>query len=379
MNRLLQPFILAVTLVLGAAFAYLAWRLTYAPWQRLALAVPFVLVWMVPAVYWARDRDKRGPLDDWMHRASYLSMAWLSFLFVFSLLRDGVLLLAAAWPALSGVHEFLRGGGVPLVYAASLLALAIGALAALRGPHVRHVDIRVEGLVPALDGFRIAQISDLHVGLNIRRRYVERVVEKTRELAPDLVALTGDIVDGPIARIGHDVAPLEALAPGGRAFFVLGNHDCYSGAGPWMAHFSAMGIRVLANSHEVVSKGGATLVVGGVVDPAARLYDRSLAPRPDAAAAGSPPGDFRLLLAHNPKLAPLGAAAGWDLQLSGHTHAGQFFPWTLVIHLLHTPHVAGLSREGKMWVYVSAGTGTWGPPVRMGTEPELTLIRLVRG
>jgi len=377
LNRLLQPFILAVTLVLGAAFAYLVWRLTYAPWQCFALAVPFVLVWMVPAVYWARDREKHGPLDDWMQRASYLSMAWLSFLFVFSLARDALLLLAAASPAMSGVHEFL-GGGVLLVYAASLLALLIGALAARRGPHVRHVDIAVEGLVPELEGFRIAQISDLHVGLNIRRRYVERVVEKAQALAPDLVALTGDIVDKPIAHIEHDVAPLAALAPGGRAFFVLGNHDCYCGAEPWMAHFRSMGIRVLANSHEAVSKGGATLVVGGVVDPAARLYDRSLAPSPDAAAAGSPPGDFRLLLAHNPKLAPLAAAAGWDLQLSGHTHAGQFFPWTLVIHLFHTPHVAGLSREGKMWVYVSAGTGTWGPPVRMGTEPELTLIRLVR-
>lgn len=378
LTRLLQPFILAVTLVLGAAFAYVAWRLTYNPWQRIALAVPFLLVWMVPAVYWAQDRDTRGPLDDWMHRASYLSMAWLSFLFVFSLLRDVLLLLAGASPAISGAHEWLLASGVPLVYAASLAALIVGALAAMRGPHVRHVDIVVDGLAPALDGFRIAQISDLHVGLNIRRPYVERVVEKTQALAPDLIALTGDIVDGPIARIGHDVEPLAELTSGGRAFFILGNHDCYSGARPWMAHFAAMGMRVLANSHEIVSKDGATMVVGGVVDPAARLYDRSLAPRPDTAAAGSPPGDFRLLLAHNPKLAPLGAAAGWHLQLSGHTHAGQFFPWTLVIHLFHKQHVAGLSREGKMWVYVGAGTGTWGPPVRVGTEPELTLIRLVR-
>jgi predicted MPP superfamily phosphohydrolase len=87
---------------------------------------------------------------------------------------------------------------------------------------------------------------------------------------------------------------------------------------------------------------------------------------------------LRLLLAHNPKLAPLGEAAGFDLQLSGHTHAGQFFPWTLAVRLIHAPHVAGLSRSRRMWVYVSAGTGTWGPPVRFGSQPELTLIRLVR-
>ena len=133
-------------------------------------------------------------------------------------------------------------------------------------------------------------------------------------------------------------------------------------------------MRVLLNSHELVRQGAARLLVGGVVDPA---YGKA---RPDAnaAMAGAPAADFRLLLAHNPRLATLGAAAGFDLQLSGHTHAGQFFPWTLAVRLVHAPHVAGLSREGRMLVYVSAGTGTWGPPVRFGTSPELTLLRLVR-
>jgi predicted MPP superfamily phosphohydrolase len=131
---------------------------------------------------------------------------------------------------------------------------------------------------------------------------------------------------------------------------------------------------VLLNEHALLPKGAARLLVGGVVDPA---YANA---RPNAHAAidGAQRADFRLLLAHNPRLAPLGAAAGFDLQLSGHTHAGQFFPWTLVIRLFHKRHVAGLSREGRMWVYVSAGTGTWGPPVRFGTNPELTLVRLVR-
>jgi predicted MPP superfamily phosphohydrolase len=127
-----------------------------------------------------------------------------------------------------------------------------------------------------------------------------------------------------------------------------------------------------------VARGGSRIVVGGVLDPAARLSNPHEAPRPDIAAAPDAGPAFRLLLAHNPKVAPLAEKAGFDLQLSGHTHAGQFFPWTLAIHLVHAPHVAGLSRRGRMWVYVSAGTGTWGPPVRFGTEPELTLLRLVR-
>lgn len=267
---------------------------------------------------------------------------------------------------------------MPLVFIGSIVAVAIVALVAARGPHVRHIEIPIEGLDPDLEGFRIAQVSDLHVGLSVRARYVERVVQLIHELAPDMIALTGDIVDGAVERLAPDVAPLDKLAAGGRAFFVLGNHDCYAGATQWIAHFRAMGMRVLLNTHAIVAKGNARILVGGVLDPAARLSEFRDGPRPDLAIAGSLPAALRLLLAHNPKVAPFAEKAGFDLQLSGRTHAGQFFPWTLAIHLVHAPHVAGLSRQGRMWVYVSAGTGTWGPPVRIGTEPELTLIRLVR-
>jgi predicted MPP superfamily phosphohydrolase len=258
------------------------------------------------------------------------------------------------------------------VLVGSLVALAFGALRALRGPRVAEVEVRVEGLHADLEGFRIVQLSDLHVGRNIRRAYVERAVVQARGLAADVVALTGDIVDGPVARLAPHVAPLARLAEGGRAFFVLGNHDCYSGATAWIGHFRALGLRVLLNGHAVLRKGTATVVIGGVVDPAYHVR------RPQISLEDAPRADFRLLLAHNPKLAPLGASAGFDLQLSGHTHAGQFFPWTLAVRLVHAPHVAGLSREGRMAVYVSAGTGTWGPPVRLGTSPEITLVKLVR-
>lgn len=359
MNRLLQPFVLAVTAILVLPYAYLAWRLGAQPWQRIALAIPFVLVWIVPVLYWGARRARENFIDQVVHQASYLCMAWISFLLVFSLACD--LLLLARLDV-----------GVPLVLAGALAAVAVGALAALRGPHVKHVDIAVEGLHPDLEGYRIVQISDLHVGPTIGRRYVERVVQLAETLAPDLVALTGDMVDGPVARLAVHVAPLERIAAGGRAYFVLGNHDCYAGADAWIAKFRDMGMRVLLNEPALVGKGAARLLVGGVVDPT------WAAPRPDLAAQGGEAAHFRLLLAHNPKIAPLGARAGFDLQISGHTHAGQFFPWTLAVRLVHAPHVAGLSREGPMQVYVSAGTGTWGPPVRFGTSPELTLLRLVR-
>ncbi len=372
MKRLLQPFVVVVTLLLAAAYAYTAARLASGPWALGLLAIPFMLIWVVPVLYWSRDRDREeSRLDDVAHQASYLSMAWVSFVLVLTLARDVALFVTLELP-FEGAHAVVAQAGVPAVLVLSIVAVGIGALTALSGPGVEEVEVRLPGLHPDLDGLRIVQISDLHVGRTIRRRYVERTVGRARALAPDLVALTGDLVDGPVDRLAPDVAPLAALAQGGRAFFVLGNHDCYSGAGAWISHFRAMGMRVLLNEYELIRKGDATLLVGGIVDPAYR------AQRPAISLDAAPRADFRLLLAHNPKLAPLGARAGFDLQLSGHTHAGQFFPWTLAVRLVHAPHVAGLSREGRMQVYVSAGTGSWGPPVRFGTSPEITLIRLAR-
>ncbi|HUJ86403.1 MAG TPA: metallophosphoesterase [Burkholderiales bacterium] len=377
--RELSPFVLALTGILAIVYSYLALRIASGTASRLALAVPFVLIWLVPVIYWVGDRERRGLADDLVHLAGYLSMGWLSFVLVLSLARDA-LLLATAWVApLAGAFDFLRDSGADWVLIGSLGALAGGALAALRGPRVRRVDIPVAGLDPALEGVRIVQITDLHVGPAIRAAYVNRVVRKANELDADLVAVTGDLVDGRVERLARHVAALAELRPAGRVYFVPGNHEYYSGAGPWLAHFRSLGFTVLLNEHATLSVRGARIVVGGVLDPAARVAGPQHVPRPDLAAGPEEGPAFRLLLAHNPKVASLAQTAGFDLQLSGHTHAGQFFPWTLAVRLIHAPHVAGLSRSGRMWVYVSAGTGSWGPPIRLGSEPELTLIRLVAG
>jgi predicted MPP superfamily phosphohydrolase len=239
--------------------------------------------------------------------------------------------------------------------------------------------VPVEDLEPALQGLRIVQITDLHIGPTIRASYVRRVVRMANALDADLVALTGDLVDGAVERLARQVEPLAELRAAARVFYVPGNHEYYSGAGPWLAHFRSLGFEVLLNEYATVSIRGARIIVGGVLDPAAaRVLGPLHVPRPDLAAGCGEDAAFRLLLAHNPKLAPLAQAAGFDLQLSGHTHAGQFFPWTLAVRFIHAPHAAGLSRSGRMWVYVSAGSGTWGPPLRLGSEPELTLLRIVR-
>jgi predicted MPP superfamily phosphohydrolase len=376
-RRLLSPFVIVLSTIVAATYAYAAWRLTSAAGARWLLAIPFLLVWLVPIVYWVYDRESTSKADELLHAASYLSMGWLNFLILLLVARDGLLGLTVLLPFARPLARVLEDAGPVLVFAGSFLALGVASLAALRGPRVVRVEVPVAGLDPRLAGTRIVQISDLHVGPTIGRRYVRRVVSLANELAPDLVALTGDLVDGPVDRLARHVQPLADLMPKGRAFVALGNHDYYSGAAAWIAHFESMGLRVLSNDYATMERGGARVIVGGVVDPAVRLVDRNQSPRPDLANAPEAGQAFRLLLAHNPKLALLGEAAGFDLQLSGHTHAGQFFPWTLAVQLVHAPHVAGLSRRGRMWVYVNAGTGSWGPPVRFGTEPELTLLELV--
>jgi len=195
-RRLLHPFVLAVSAILLTGYAYIAARLTSTAPLRVALAAPFVMVWILPVVYWFGDRDRRGRVHEWVQALSFLCMGWLSFLLVLTVGRDVLLLATAALPPLAAVHTLLDEAGAAWVPVAALAAVCVGALAALRGPYVRRVDIPVEGLAPDLDGLRIVQISDLHVGPTMRLAYVQRVVDMTKELAPDLIALTGDIVDG---------------------------------------------------------------------------------------------------------------------------------------------------------------------------------------
>jgi predicted MPP superfamily phosphohydrolase len=370
MRTLLQPFALIVTSILTIAYAYVAWRLTSHPVQDLALAIPFVLVWVVPVLYWGGRRSGDSPLDKLVLQASFLSMGWLSFLVVLTLARDA-LLLATMWPPLEDLHAMLSDYGVPLVLAGSLLALCVGVLYARLGLRVHTVDVPIANLHPDLDGFRIAQVSDLHVARAIRAPYVERVVTLTKALKPDVIALTGDMVDGAVQRLADDVASLAQLPRAAPAYFVLGNHDCYSGPQAWTAHFRKLGFRVLLNEHAVLEHKRARIVIAGVIDQTLRP-----GPLPEVAAANAPAAAFKLLLAHNPKIAADAERVGFHLQLSGHTHGGQFFPWTLVVRRVHGPHHHGLSKSGRMWVYVSPGTGTWGPQVRLGTRPEVTLIRL---
>ena len=330
---------------------------------------------LVPMGLMAR-RYARPPRSDQLAAAGLFGLGLLSSLVVLTVVRDVSLMLLWATGVDAGAWAAHSGRAVPLLaIALSLLGLAN----TRRTARVKSVDVPIAGLPAALHGFTIAQITDLHVGPTIRARYIQRIVDRVNALQADVVAITGDLVDGPVAELQPHVAPLGQLRATHGAFFVTGNHEYYAGAQPWLAEVRRLGIRVLINEHVVIERGGARLVLAGVPDHSAHFFDRAHRSDPQQALAGAPAdAAVRVLLAHQPRTAPAAERAGFELQVSGHTHGGQFFPWIFFVRF-QQPFTAGLHRVGRLWVYVSRGTGYWGPPKRVAAPSEITRLRLVPG
>jgi predicted MPP superfamily phosphohydrolase len=257
-------------------------------------------------------------------------------------------------------------------------ALAFGFARATGSPKLERLRVEIPGLGAGLDGLRVVQLSDLHIGETLGREWLEGVVAQVQALRPDLVAITGDLVDGSAKALREEVAPLCALSAPLGVYYVTGNHETYHGAAAWEALLSRMGLTVLHNEHRVVERGGARLTVAGVTDFSGGSIDRGLETRPDLAFQGAPEGVPRVLLAHQPRSAFAAAQHGVALQLSGHTHAGQIFPWMFFVRL-QQPTIQGLKAVAGVPVYTSRGTGYWGPPIRLGAPPEITELTLTAG
>jgi predicted MPP superfamily phosphohydrolase len=253
----------------------------------------------------------------------------------------------------------------------------LGVRAARRLPEVVEVDVPIRGLPAELDGYHIVQLSDVHVGMTIDKDFILPIVEQVTSLRPDLIALTGDLVDGNVDALHDDVSPLAYLRAPDGILFVTGNHEYYSGVEAWCRHFEELGITVLNNQHVSIARGAARLVVAGVPDFREGKRHPGHTPDPARALRGAPPHDVRILLAHQPRQAFAARDQKFALQLSGHTHGGQFWPWNHFIGLFE-PLPTGMSRVGDTQVYVSRGTCYWGPPLRNGVPAEITSLRLRR-
>lgn len=251
----------------------------------------------------------------------------------------------------------------------------IGFVSAHRAPIVKTVTVTLDKLPHRLDGFKLVQISDVHMGPVLHAPWLERVVERINTLAPDAVAITGDLMDGPVWLVGGDVEPLADIKSRFGTYYITGNHEYYSGVAEWNAFLPSLGIRTLRNECVTIADG---LQIAGIDDVQGNSFEGH-GPDLDKALATRDANAALILLDHQPraKAVKLAAAKGVDLQLSGHTHGGQIWPGNWVVRAFF-PYAEGLKRVcgSTMQVYTSPGTGFWGPPMRLGTRSEITCIIL---
>lgn len=244
---------------------------------------------------------------------------------------------------------------------------------AMKDPVVRRIPIQIAGLDPQLAGFRIAMFSDAHLGTIRRKAVMEQLVDTVNGTESDLVAIVGDLIDGSVADLGDDVAPLASLQSPHGSFFVTGNHEYYSGAQEWKEYLPDLGVRVLANERLAIERDGAAFDLAGVDDLTGEDYGDS--PDYEAALAGRSGDRPVVLLCHQPVSVDKAVEYGVDLQLSGHTHGGQLWPFHYII-AAQQGTVSGLSRIEDTQLYVTSGAGFWGPPMRVGADPEVVVIEL---
>ncbi|MCG8557110.1 MAG: metallophosphoesterase [Proteobacteria bacterium] len=388
-------FVLAFSLLIAGLHGYVWARLARdtelsRPQRRWLAGVLTVLAASLPAALvgrWLLPQDAFA----WLPTLAYV---WLGYVFYLVLLlacadvarllrRTHAKVLRGRDPAHADPEADPQRGRRVFVARATAVAASAGAsLIGLSGANsafdilAPEVTVRLQRFPRALDGFRIALLSDVHVGPTLRAAFLKGVVERTNRLRPDLIAITGDLVDGSVAQLGSIVEHLGALRSRYGVFFVTGNHEYYSGVEPWLAFLRRLGQRVLMNDRVSIGDGGASFDLAGIPDRQAHRYHRVAA---DAASAveGRDPERELVLLAHQPIQVDQAQRVGAGLQLSGHTHGGQIFPFGAATRLVQ-PYLSGLHRHSATTqIYVSRGTGLWGPPMRVLAPAEITQIVLV--
>jgi predicted MPP superfamily phosphohydrolase len=372
-------------LVVGSAHYYVWARLVRdaalpAPWSRIAtiaIAVLFVVLMGVFIAVRALTRAAAAPF-------SWVGYTWLGVLFflVMSLALSDLVKVVAVRAAGAPPDDPQRRQAIARMFGgaaalAGIGASGIGLASALSPVAVNRVRVAIDRLSKTKSGYRIVQISDVHVGPTIGRAFIEDIVARINALQPDLIAITGDLVDGSVAELEEHVAPLAKLQAKDGVFFVTGNHEYYSGADAWIAHLRKLGVRVLRNEHLRIG-GDDGFDLAGIDDAASQGLVEGHGPDLHKALAGRDGSRACVLLAHQPRGIELADTLGVDLQLSGHTHGGQMIPWNFLVRL-QQPFVAGLHKLARAQIYVSRGTGYWGPPMRVGAPAEITEIELVSG
>jgi len=379
-------FTIIYTALVLLLYAYLSKRLFSYGWPtgssgRLGLAIPFLFAYLMPFFLLLRTTRPHHVTPDLVFWLTFLSMSFLGVLLTLVVLRDlGWLMvklgafLAPSWLA-TFPAALESSWATKTLLLLALVLTPLGFLESHRTPRVKTLEVPLAGLAPAMDGYRVVLLSALHVGPTIKRPFVTRVVERVNSLNPDLVAFPGDVCDGNPRNLDVHLQPLRDIKSRDGLYYTTGNHEYYWGAADWVDKMRSLGWTPLLNEHRVVRRDGSGLVIAGLTDLAALRMDREHSPDERKALEGSPQGMPVLWLSHQPNMVNDVARLGPSLMLSGHTHGGQCFPWNLLLGFFQ-PYERGLYHVGDTTLYVSTGTGYWGPPNRLGVPSEITLIVL---
>jgi predicted MPP superfamily phosphohydrolase len=297
----------------------------------------------------------------------------LVLLWLFQIVLDlGLLAMAVIrWQGV-GLPDAARHGVVGLAAVASAIAVAN----AVRVPPTKDVEVEIAGLPPQFEGYRILQLTDLHISKLFPASWATAVVARANAAGSDMIVVTGDFIDGSVDTRRNDVEPLRTLKAPDGVWAIPGNHEYFFDYGAWMHHLTALGFRMLPNAHNVIRRGGAELVVAGVTDLSAPSVGEA-GPDLGMALRGAPADAPIVLLDHQPRRARDAAAKGVALQLSGHTHGGMIMGLDRLVARANAGFVAGHYQVGGMTLYVSNGTGLWpGFALRLGVPSEMTRFTL---
>ncbi len=340
----------------------------------LFLGAIFGLVLSMPLYFWSDRRLQHKPWHDAYFSATHFAMAYLNFLVSFVVVRDiaALVLNFTSYEVQSESLYDLNALGVMLVL--PLILILLGTVIVRVGPKIKTIEIPFPHLPAAFDGFKILHITDLHISSGLPVKFVQKLAEGAQKVSADIVVYTGDILDSSAHRHLPEFEILKSIRGPDGVFYVPGNHEYYWRIDQALAAFRSIGAAVLLNQSFTIEKGTEKLQIAGIPDPAARMFQEEL-PDFQKLAPQLDKDSFKIFLSHQPFVADEAAKYGFDLQLSGHTHGGQFFPWNFLIGFFQK-YAKGRYRVGNMQLYVNQGTGYWGPSLRLGTYCELTQIVL---